>query len=83
LSLIAKIFEAARLGVLTEPFTVEQMKAWMMREGIHKDNGDEYTQSSIDAILANSDLKNKPTTNRNRKVLKSSLNQEGKKYYWF
>lgn len=83
MSLIEKIFEATRSGALTEPFTVEQMKVWMVREAIHKDNGDEYTQSSIDAILANSDVKNKPTTNRNRKVLKSSLNQEGKKYYWF
>jgi len=58
LSLIEKIFEATRSGALTEPFTVEQMKVWMVREAIHKDNGDEYTQSSIDAILANSDVKN-------------------------
>lgn len=81
--LIEKIFAATQSGELPQPFTVDHLKDWMKRMQILKDDGYPYAQSSIDAILSNSDTKNVPTSNKNRKVLRSSINSGGKHEYWF
>jgi hypothetical protein len=81
--LIKQIYEATKLGCLAQPFTVEDLRNWMKEKQIVKDNGDQYAESSIDAILSNSDTKNTPTSNLNRKVLKSRRNGGGKNEYWF
>lgn len=81
--LIKQIREAVENGNLKQPFTVESVKQWIYRNQIVKDDGGEYAKSSINAILSNSDIKNLPTTNKNIKPLKSKLNVNGKKEYWF
>lgn len=81
--LIKQIYEATELGYLIQPFTVEDLKNWMKEKHIVKDNGDEYAEASIDAILSNSDRKNVPTSNLNRKILKSRPIDGGKNEYWF
>jgi len=81
--LIKQIYEATEDGSLNQPFTVQDLKQWMKEHQIVKDDGAEYAQSSIDAILSNSDTKNAPTTNKNVKVLKSRINEDGKHEYWF
>jgi hypothetical protein len=81
--LITQIFEATQSGHLRQPFTVEELKDWMIKMNVVKDDGEKYAQSSIDAILSNSDTKNVPTSNKNRKVLKSKITQGGKHEYWF
>jgi hypothetical protein len=78
-----QIFEATRNGNLSEPFTVHYLKKWMERYKIVKDDGKEYAESSINAMLSNSDRKNNPTTNKNIKPLQSRINDEGKSEYWF
>lgn len=83
MSLVSKIFEATQSGHLRQPFTVDDLKGWMIRMNIVKDDGEKYAQSSIDAILSNSDTKNVPTSNKNRKVLQSKLTEGGKHEYWF
>lgn len=83
MSLIEKIFAATQSGDLPQPFTVDHLKDWMTKMKIVKDDGNPYAQSSIDAILSNSDTKNIPTSNKNRKVLRSSINNGGKYEYWF
>lgn len=82
MSLIEKIFTATQSGELPEPFTVDNLKDWMTKMKIVKDDGNPYAQSSIDAILSNSDMKNSPTSNKNRKVLQSIING-GKHEYRF
>jgi len=81
--LIKQIYEATEDGSLSQPFTVQDLKQWMKEHQIVKDDGDEYAESSIDAILSNSDTKNTPTTNKNFKVLESRINEGGKHEYWF
>ena len=81
--LIEKIFAATQSGDLIQPFTVNQLKGWMTIMQIVKDDGNPYAQSSIDAILSNSNTKNIPTSNKNRKVLLGSINNGGKYEYWF
>jgi len=81
--LIKQIHEAAQNGGLKQPFTVQDLKAWMKLNKIVKDDGEEYAESSINAILSNSDIKNVPTTNKNNKSLKSRVNKNGKHEYWF
>ncbi len=81
--LIDKIFAATQSNDLTQPFTVELLKDWMIKMQIVKDDGKPYAQSSIDAILSNSDTKNMPTSNKNRKILRSSINTGGKHEYRF
>lgn len=81
--LIKQIHEAAENGSLKQPFTVQDLKQWIEINNIVKDDGEEYAESSIDAILSNSDTKNTPTTNKNIKILKSRVNEEGKNEYWF
>lgn len=81
--LINQIYEAIEAGHLIQPFTVEDLKNWMKKKRIVKDDGDEYAPSSIDAILSNSNKKNVPTSNLNIKVLQSRRNDRGKNEYWF
>lgn len=81
--LIDKIFEATVAGHLPQLFTVEDLKRWMTAKDIVKDDGTAYATSSIDAILSNSDAKNTPTSNKNRKVLQSRVAEGGKHEYWF
>ena len=81
--LIDKIFEASETGDLPHPFTVEDLKSWMAAKNIVKDDGEPYASSSIEAILSNSDTKNIPTSNNNRKVLQSRILAGGLHEYWF
>jgi len=81
--LIKQIYEATEKGVLPQPFNVQDLKQWMKEYQIVKDDGEEYAESSINAILSNSDEKNSPTTNLNIKVLQSQINKDGKHEYWF
>ncbi len=81
--LIEKIFAATQSGDLSQPFTADCLKNWMTKMKIAKNDGSPYAQSSIDAILSNSDIKNAPTSNKNRKVLQSRVNSGGKHEYWF
>jgi len=81
--LIKQIHDATKVGDLCQPFTVQQLKVWIEKYKIVKDDGEEYAESSINAILSNSDTKNIPTTNKNIKTLKSRVNETGKHEYWF
>ena len=81
--LIKQLWEATENGALSQPFTVRDLKQWMKEYQIAKDDGYEYAESSINAILSNSDTKNTPTTNKNIKVLKSHINEDGQHEYWF
>ncbi|WP_137088547.1 hypothetical protein [Ectopseudomonas oleovorans] len=83
MSLINQIREATELGHLIQPFTVEDLKNWIKDKCIVKDNGEKYAQASINAILSNSDRKNTPTSNLNKKILKSRPVDGGKHEYWF
>lgn len=83
MSLINKILKATETGHLQQPFTVEELKDWMQKECVVKDDGNKYAQSSINAILSNSDAKNAPTSNKNRKVLQSRIVNKGTYEYWF
>lgn len=81
--LIEKIFAATQSGDLPLLFTVDHLKGWMTKRQIVKDDGNPYAQSSIDSILSNSDTKNNPTSNKNVKVIRSSINNGDKHEYWF
>ena len=81
--LIKQIHEATKNGQLIEPFTVKDLKVWMKNFEIVKDDGEKYAESSINAILSNSCRKNRPTTNKNIKVLNCRINKKGKYKYWF
>ena len=83
MSLIEQVFAATESGHLHQPFTVADLNDWIVEYKIAKNDGRPYAQSSIDAILSNSNLKNQPTSNRNRKMLKSRINEGGKSEYWF
>lgn len=83
MSLRKQIYQATQSGALPQPFTTEQLKIWMSNAGIVKDDGSHYAQASIDAILSNSDIANSPTTNKNIKILSSTINTSGKKQYQF
>lgn len=81
--LIKKIHEAVEAGHLIQPFTTQDLKGWMKKMHIVKDDGCEYAPSSIDAILSNSNRKNAPTSNLNIKLLQSRHNKGGENEYWF
>ncbi|WP_319783764.1 hypothetical protein [Oceanisphaera sp. IT1-181] len=83
MTLIGQIMNATKTGILVEPFTAEELKSWIIEEKIIQDNGKKYAESSINAILSNSDVKNDPTTNNNKKMLKSHVNYNNKKEYFF
>lgn len=81
--LIQKIYEATTADDLIEPFTVGNLRNWIKKMRIVKDNGEKYARSSIDAILSNSDRKNIPTSNLNKKMLKSRHNDGENIEYFF
>ncbi len=81
--LIKKILEATQSGDLSQPFSVGDLKNWMRKKNIVKDDGGAYAPASINAILSNSNVRNIPTSNKNRKVLRSKIAEGGKHEYWF
>ncbi len=83
MSLINQIWGAKENKDLIEPFTTKELKSWIIDFKIVKDDGEEYAEASINAILSNSNVENNPTSNLNKKVLKSNLNELGKKVYHF
>jgi len=83
MTLIEQIYEATVTNYLIQPFTTKDLKNWVKKYNISKTNCEKYADASIDAILSNSDIVNKPTSNKNIKVLQSSHNEEGVKEYWF
>jgi len=83
MSLIEQIHHATESGDLKQPFSVQDIKTWITKKNIVKDDGNEYVESSINAILSNSDTKNIQTSNKNVKVLKSKINDGGNSVYWF
>jgi 2C-methyl-D-erythritol 2,4-cyclodiphosphate synthase len=83
MSLIEKIFSATQSGDLSQPFSVDDLKNWMKKAKVVKDDGNVYALASIDAILSNSDTKNIPTSNKNRKTMYSQVTKGGKHEYWF
>jgi hypothetical protein len=83
MTLIGQIMDATQGGILVEPFTVEELKSWIIKESIVQANGNPYANSSINAILSNSDVKNDPTTNNNKKILNSHVNSNDKREYSF
>jgi hypothetical protein len=81
--LIMKILQATQSSALSEPFTTSDITDWIRENKITKDDGKPYAASSIKAILSNSDIANNPTTNNNTKLLRSRLNSNKQKEYWF
>jgi hypothetical protein len=81
--LIKKIYEAVQNGELKQPFLTKDIKQWIKINNIVKDDGGKYAETSINAILSNSDTKNNPTTNKNFKILKSRVSGNGKNEYFF
>jgi len=81
--LVKQIYKATKNGDLIQPFTAQDLKQWIIKNKIVKDDGEIYAESSINAILSNSDAKNTPTTNRNIKLLESRVNEKGNHEYWF
>lgn len=82
LSLIEQARLACQDGRLPTEFTPSQFKEWIQRDGITKTNGEPYADSSINALLSNSDEKNSVTSNLNKKVLKS-FKKHGRKHFSF
>ena len=83
MSLIEKIYEAVQRGELLQSCPAEEMKNWFENSGTVKPDGTPYAAASVEAVLSNADISNQPTTNANRKLLKSRVNTAGKKQYWF
>jgi hypothetical protein len=79
-SLIKQILKAVEYFHLQEPFTVQDIKDWVERYSIVKDNGKPYAPSTINAQLSNSDVGNRGSSNQNFKCLYSKINN-GKKEY--
>lgn len=80
--LITKIISAIEKNEIAQPFTVSDLKKWMRDNDVRQDDGSFYAENSINAILSNSDLKNNPTSNLNRKMLRSKLLNSDKNHYW-
>jgi hypothetical protein len=84
MSLIEQIYQAVQNQLLIEPFTTDVIKTWASSNGVAKDNGNEYAESYLNSLLSDSDIATPSTsTNGNQKVLKSSINSDGKKEYSF
>jgi hypothetical protein len=82
LSLIERARLACQDGKLPPEFTPAQFKEWIQREGITKPNGEPYAESSVNALLSNSDVANTGSSNLNKKVLKSFM-KDGRKHFSF
>ncbi len=84
MSLIEQIYQAVQNQLLIEPFTTDVIKTWASSNGVANDNGNEYAESYLNSLLSDSDIATPSTsTNGNQKVLKSSINSDGKKEYSF
>jgi hypothetical protein len=83
MKLIKQIYQATQNQMLIEPFTTEDMKAWINLNGIiNARNGQKFTDSYINALLSDSDVSN-ISKNKNQSVLESNVNLIGKKEYRF
>ncbi len=82
MSLIEQIRQAVQSGTIVEPFTTEQIKTWVEKYRITKDDGSPYADNTVESILSNSDESNSELT-LNQKPLSSRVNSEGKKVYRF
>lgn len=82
-ALITQILRAVERGNIEQTFSTSDVKSWVALKSICKNDGTSYAASSIDSILANSDKKNIPTSNLNKKMLKSRIGIGFKKVYWF
>jgi hypothetical protein len=80
LPLIEQAQLACQNGRLPTEFTPAQFKEWIQRDGITKPNGEPYAESSINALLSNSDVANKQSSNLNKKVLKSFMKDRRKHF---
>jgi hypothetical protein len=80
MSLIEQIRNAVKIGDIKEPFSTRDIEIWVGNKKITKSDGSPYAESSIRSILSNSDSKNMPTTNKNKKCL-TSIMVNGKKVY--
>ena len=80
--LIQQIHNGTESGDLSQPFKAQDLKEWIKKHNIVKDDGEPYAESSVNAILSNSDTKNSPTSNKNTKVLKSRINNGGDREYF-
>lgn len=83
MSLIKKIYAATQSGDLPMRFNLKRLRQWIVEMKIVKDDGENYANSSVQAILSNSDRRNNPTSNKNAKVLSSVVGIGGKREYWF
>ncbi|GJQ60998.1 MAG: hypothetical protein SCALA702_00510 [Melioribacteraceae bacterium] len=83
MKLIDKIHNAVLNGTISSPFTTSDIKRWANQNSVVKDNGEPYSESSLESILSNSDFNNLPTSNQNQKMLHSRIREDGKKEYWF
>ncbi|PIT71760.1 hypothetical protein [Limnohabitans sp. G3-2] len=72
MALITQIKKAVISGDIMQPFTVQDLKIWMLEKDIRKNDGEYYAEASVNSILSNSDLLNKPTSNLNAKILIST-----------
>jgi len=80
MSLINKIRSAVKSGKIKEPFSTQDIEKWVRGNNIKKPNGKPYAKSSVRSILSNSDKKNMPTSNKNKKCL-TSRKINGKRNY--
>ena len=81
--LIKQIAMAVDKGQFEEPFTLSKMKSWIELNNIRKSDGEPYKSSSIGSLLSDSDIKNRPSKNRNIAALSSRLDPDGYREYWF
>ena len=82
-SLIDQLRIACNKGELPYPFTPAEFKEWVHENNITKSNGNSYADSSLHALLSNSDEKNAGSKNLNKKVLRSSKGDDGQKRFTF
>ena len=63
--LIKQIREAVIKGYLEEPFTADDVKAWMKKYNIRKGDGTQYKKGYVTSLLSDSLIKPIKTKNRN------------------
>lgn len=81
--LIDKVKKGVLKGEIRQPFTTKDLKEWMEKYNVKKENGEGYSSSSIESLLSNTSIHNKDTSNLNDKMLCSRINKNGKQEYWF
>ncbi|WP_256384414.1 hypothetical protein [Photobacterium toruni] len=74
MSLKDQLIEAIHDGRIAHPFTPDDFHNWMEVNFITQDDGSDYAKSSVNAFLSNSDRKQIPTSNKNKKFLSSGEN---------